>query len=297
MNVTLMPEVRTSAHPHPLPLASFTDPTDERIVEHLRAHPDFTKHSPGYSTAEISDLADRGESAYDDPLTITQDGYLIEGYALWQLAKLQKRPTIRCIVREMSREQALLHIIDRNRGSKGINDFVRILLALELEPWFKERAKRNQQIGGRRKGSSQLTGADRLDVRLEIARAAGVSTGNVSKVKLILEDAVPEVQEALRLGEISISRGATLARISPQGQLRELAEGRKHMGIHRTINILLKKHQPKHPRVCDGLRDVQRGMRKLQHEGCLSPLLEPIGSVISAIDLLLMPPEDADRAA
>jgi hypothetical protein len=72
----------------------------------------------------------------------------VEGYALWQLAWLQKRPTIRRIVREMSREQALLHIIDRNRGSKGINDFVRILLALELEPWFKERAKLNQRISG-----------------------------------------------------------------------------------------------------------------------------------------------------
>jgi hypothetical protein len=93
------------------------------MVDHLRAHPDFTKHSSGYSTTEISALCDRGESAYEDPLTITQDGFVVEGYALWQLARLQKRRTVRCIVREMSREQALLHIIDRNRGSKGINDF------------------------------------------------------------------------------------------------------------------------------------------------------------------------------
>jgi hypothetical protein len=124
---------------------------------------------------------------------------------------------------------------------RGLTTFVRILLALELEPWFKERAKLNQRIGGRDKGSSQLTEADRLDVRLEIARAAGVSVGNVSKVKYILTDAVPEVQEALRLGEISISRGATWARTSPGKQRRRLADGRNRKGIHRTINILLKE--------------------------------------------------------
>jgi hypothetical protein len=43
-----------------------------------------------------------------------------------------------------------------------------------------------------------LTEVDRLDVRAEIARAAWVSVGNVSKVKHILENAVPDVVEALR---------------------------------------------------------------------------------------------------
>ena len=291
------PELATSARPYLAPLTLTPDPTDERIVDHLHAHPDFTKHCPGYSTVEISALASRGESAYDAPLTITQDGYVVDGYALWQLAKLQKRPTIRCIVRQMNREQALLFMIDRNRGSKGINDFVRILLALELEPWFKERAKLNQRIGGRQKGSSQLTEAHRVDVRQKIALAAGVSVANVSKVKHILEDAVPEVQEALRLGEISICRGADWARISPTSQHRRLADGRQRRGIHRTINILLKKHNSSHPRVCDGLRDVQRGLGKLQHEDCLSPLLEPLGSVIRGIALLLLLPEVPDREA
>ncbi len=296
MNV-VSPEFATLARPYLAPLTLTPDPTDEWIVDHLRAHPDFVKHCPGYSTAEISALASRGESAYDNPLAITQDGYVVEGYALWQLAKLQKRPTIRCVVREMNREQALLSIIDRNRGSKGINDFVRILLALELESWFKERAKLNQQIGGREKGSSQLTEAHRVDVRQKIAQAAGVSVANVSKVKHILEDAVPEIQEALRLGEISICRGADWANISPTRQHQRLADVRQRRGIHRTINILLTKQNSSHLRVCDGLRDVQRGLRKLQHEDCLSPLLEPLGGVIRGISLLLERTEESDHAA
>jgi hypothetical protein len=279
------------------PLQLTPDTTVKWIVEHLRAHPDFFKHCSGYSTTEISALVSRGESAYDNPLTITQDGYVVEGYALWQLAKLQKRSTIRCVVLQMNREQALLSIIDRNRSSKGLNDFVRILLALELESWFKERAKLNQRIGGREKGSSQLTEAHRVDVRQKIALAAGVSVANVSKVKHILEDAVPEIQEALRLGEISICRGADWAEISPTGQHRRLADGRQRLGIHRTIHILLKKHHSSHPEVCDGLRDIQRVLKSFQHEDCLSPLLESLGGVIRAINLLLERTEEFDHAA
>lgn len=164
----------------------------------------------------------------------------------------------------MSEEEALLHLIEKNRGSKGINDFIRILLALELEPWFRTRAKSNQRRGGREKGSSQLTEADRLDVRREISRAAGVSVGNVSKVKRILVDGVPELQDALRLGEIHISRAEAWARNSPTGQRRRLADHRHRRGIHRTINTLLKKHEARQPSICDGLRDVQRGLKKLQ---------------------------------
>jgi hypothetical protein len=86
-------------------LASLTlvpHPVDERPVGSLYAHPHLLKHAAGYSTAEISALAERGESAYETPLTITQDGLVVAGYALWQLARLQKRTTIRCIVRELS---------------------------------------------------------------------------------------------------------------------------------------------------------------------------------------------------
>ena len=220
---------------------STIDPTDERLVVHLRAHPDFTKHHQGYSTADISRLADRGKSAYDDPLTVTQNGYVIECYALWQ--------------------QALRYIIDRNRGSEGINDFVRILLALELESWFEERPKQNQRTRGLQKGSSQLTEADRVDVRQEIARAAAVSVGNVSNVKHILDAAAPQLIEALRSGEIRISRGSSWAQLSVASQLGRLGVTRQHRGMQRTINMLLKKHQPTNPRVCDSLRGIQRELK------------------------------------
>jgi len=272
-------------------------PTIECRVIELLPHPGFTKHTLGYSTQEISVLSDRGESAYFSPLTITQDDYIVDGYAVWQLAKMQRRATLPCIVRRMSHEEVLLYLIEKNRGSKGLNDFVRILMTLELEPWFKMRAKLNQRMGGKEKGSSQLTEADRLDVRVEIARAAGVSVGNVSKVKQLIERAIPELQDALRLGEIRISRAAEWAKTSPGDQRRRISEYRNERGLHCVIRTLLKKHEPRQPKICDGLRDIQMGFKKLHNDDLLSPLLEPVSKVIGEIDSLLTEAEGSNHAA
>lgn len=299
VNATLTSSTPSPFHsqlPSPPTLAG---PVIEHRVDSLLAHPGFAKHTLGYSTQEVSALSERGEWAwaYLDPLTITQDRYIVDGYAAWHLAKIQHRATVPCIIRRMSEEEALLHLIEKNRGSKGINDFIRILLALELEPWFRMRAKSNQRRGGREKGSSQLTEADRLDVRREISRAAGVSVGNVSKVKRLLKDAVPEIQDALRLGEIRIGRAEAWARNSQAGQRRHLANHRHRRGIHRTINSLLKKHEARQPGICDGLRDIQQGLKKLKGEECISPLWEPLSQVIREIDPLLTEAGGANSVA
>jgi hypothetical protein len=271
-------------------------PTIERHILELLPHPGFTKHTLGYSTQEISLLSDRGEFAYLNPLTITQDDYIVDGYAVWHLAKMQHRATLPCIVRRMSQEEALLHLIEKNRGSKGVNDFVRILMALELEPWFKTRAKSNQRMGGREKGSSQLAEADRLDVRFEIARTAGVSAGNVSKVKQLITRATPELQDALRQGEIRIYRASEWAKTSPTSQRRRLSDYRNERGIHRTIRKLLTRHESRQPKPCDGLRDLKKGLTTLQGVDCLSTLLEPLSQLIGMIEPLLAMSNGAKHA-
>ena len=263
----------------------------------LLPHPGLVKYARGYSTQELSTLSDRGESVYADPITITHENVILEGYAVWQLAKLQNRATLTCIVRHMDHEESLLHLLDRNRGSKGLGDYVRILMALELEPWFKERAKSNQRVGGREKGSTQLAEADRLDVRIEIARAAGVSAGNISKVKKILQSATPELQSALCAGEIKINRGAVWAKSAASTQLQYLANHRTERGVRRTINILLRKHEVRHPHICEGLREIQRGLTKLHADTCLFPLSSALYGVLREVDSLLGRSERRDGAA
>jgi hypothetical protein len=53
-----------------------------------------------------------------------------------------------------------------------------------------------------------LTKAEKIDVRAEVARIAGVSQGNVRKVKLLLSSASPALLTAVRNGDLSIHRAS-----------------------------------------------------------------------------------------
>ena len=65
--------------------------------------------------------------------------------------------------------------------------------------------------------SSKLTNHEHRDVRKDIAEEAGVSTGNVTKVKQFLDTVIPEVRERLLRGEVSIHRAWQWRTLSPRG--------------------------------------------------------------------------------
>ena len=117
-----------------------------------------------------------------------------------------------------------------------------VLLALDLEPCLQDRARANQQAGGQNKGSLRLTEAHRMDVRSEIAAIAGVSTGNVTKVKQLRETAHPRVELAVRNGEISIHKAWQWSRSSPEEPSRHLEEFQSHKGTNQTSRRLIQKH-------------------------------------------------------
>jgi hypothetical protein len=64
---------------------------------------------------------------------ITRDRIVIDGYARWELAKRLGRRMLDCIEYELSREEALRELIRTHCSLRGLTDFVRIELALELE--------------------------------------------------------------------------------------------------------------------------------------------------------------------
>jgi hypothetical protein len=211
---------------------------------------------------------------------ITQDRTILDGYARLELARLQGRATLPCIAYELNESEALHWLLQKHRRSNGLNDFTRILLALELEPWFKEKARSNQQAGGRQKGSSKLTEAGRLDVRSEIAAAAGVSVGNVTKVKQILATTCLELQDALQNGEVSIHRAWLWRELSSENQRRALMVYRGEQGVKKTIRRLISNHVPRNPVPAEalGLADLTRRLSQLQ-----SP---DLGSVpVAAVDV------------
>lgn len=112
-----------------------------------------------------------------------------------------------------------------------MNDSTRIVLAFELETVFHAEACKNQRIGGQFKGSSNLTEATIIDVRKEVAAAAGVSVGNITKVKQILASAIPEMISALKSGELSIHMAWEWSKMDSRSQLGQLNDKRDQLPI------------------------------------------------------------------
>ena len=168
--------------------------------DELRPHPSYTRHNFAVNAWQLSAIAEIGDLAFREPLAITRERIVIDGYARWELARLKRRLVLPCIEYELTEEEAIRWLLQKHRRSNGMNDFCRILLAGELEPCLKAKALSNQRFGGRMKGSSNLTEDATVDVRKEIAAAAGVSVGNVTKVKQLVDIGHPELLEALRGG-------------------------------------------------------------------------------------------------
>jgi hypothetical protein len=197
----------------------------------LRPHPSYAKHGLSVPACKLSALRGRGELAFVEPITITCDRTIIDGYARWELAKELKRPILHCIEYELSEAEALQWLLQKHRRSNGLNAFTRIMLALDLEPALTEKARSNQQIGGQQKGWSKLTKAEHVHVRSEIAKAAAVSAGNVTKVKQLNDTCVSEFKDALYNDEISIHWAWKLRKESPEDQLDALGRFRFEKGL------------------------------------------------------------------
>jgi hypothetical protein len=212
-------------------------------VEELHPHPAYVRHQLMVPAHKLSALSDHGDLAFGEPLTITKDGTIIDGYARWELARHQGRLTLPCLEYVLSEEEALQWILRTHQRSSGLNAFNRVMLALDLEPSFQERARSNQRAGGQYKGSSNLTEAEKLDVRSEIAATAGVSVGNVSKVKQLKVAARSELVEALRSGEISIHRAWLWSQAKRENQGEALWQHRAERGIRRTIREHISRHR------------------------------------------------------
>src|SRR2546425_4234960 len=62
-------------------------------VNELHPHPSYERHNLAVSAAQLAALAAVGELAFRDPLLITRDRTIVDGYARWKLAQLKGRPT------------------------------------------------------------------------------------------------------------------------------------------------------------------------------------------------------------
>jgi hypothetical protein len=101
-----------------------------------------------------------------------------------------------------------------------------------------------------------LTEAEKLDVRTEIAAAAGVSVGNVSKVKQLVTAAGPELLKALRSSEISIHRAWNWSKSPLAKQEAGLRHFRDNRGIKQFIQTRIARHRSKRSAAVEDLSSL-----------------------------------------
>ncbi len=219
-------------------------PSRDRVVYRptttLRPHPRYLELRGGIAATRVQ-RAKRQTGPIQEPLLTTVEGTILDGHARWQVAVERQQPTLPCFEYDVTDDEALKVIIRRHRRSEGLNDYGRIVLALGLESYFRER-RRPTVSPGHLRPSSKLTNHKHRDVRKDIAEEAGVSTGNVTKVKQLLDTALPEVRERLLRGEVNIHRAWRWRKLSPRGQRDALWTHVHQGGIKKTVGRLVRAH-------------------------------------------------------
>jgi hypothetical protein len=168
---------------------------------------------------ELNEAARSKDQSAAEPILITTSGTILAGFGRWRLAVFEGRHEVHCIEYPLSEQESLQFILAHHKPRRGWNAFVRIRLALILEPDLQQRALDNMRAGGRYKGLANLPEALHMDVRHQIAAAAGVGTRNVSNVKTIRRNAHPRLIAALLNGALTINRAMKFCKLHKAEQL------------------------------------------------------------------------------
>jgi hypothetical protein len=231
-----------------------------RFPDQLRLHPALEELRWTGVIDELNDAARLKDQSLPEPILVTTNGTILAGFGHWRLAMSEGRHEINCIEYPLSEDEALQFILTHHQTRYGWNDFVRIRLALTLEPILQQRALDNMRAGGKDKGSTNLSKADRIDVRNEIAKRAGTGTGNVGKVKAILCSAHPNIIAALQNDLLSIHQAWLWSKLPKLQQRLEFARYEEE----HTQRKLLREFSPKPasvslspPQVIDDLRRLE----------------------------------------
>jgi len=193
-----------------------------RSPQNLRLHRALVELDFIDLVEELNEAAQLKDQSAAEPILITTNGTILAGFGRWRLAVLEGRREVHCIEHPISEEESLQFILNHHKPRRGWNAFVRIRLALTMESSLQKKALDNMRAGGRYKGSANLPEAQRLDVRQQIAHAAGVGVRNVSNVKVILKTAHPRLIAALREGTLTINAAMQFCKLPKSEQLERL---------------------------------------------------------------------------
>jgi hypothetical protein len=237
-----------------------------RSPKQLRVHPALVELDWTGGIDDLNDAAPVKDQSVPVPILITTNGIILAGFGRWWSAVFDGRDEINCIEYPMGEDGSLEFIISHHQRQRGWNDFTRIHLSLKLEPDLQQKALKNMRAGGKYKGLANLPEAQRIDVREEIARIAGVCPRNVSHVKAILRTAHPRVIEALRDGTLKINHAIQFCKLPKGEQLEQFIRYSEERATNKVIRRSIAR-----PREQMISPDVVAVLDALQHQEARRP--------------------------
>jgi transcriptional regulator with XRE-family HTH domain len=126
-------------------------------------------------------------------------------------------------------EDVKLWMIDNQLARRSVSDFQRGLMALRKKEIMAARAaqKKDAELETEEDLSAAFTPP--WNTREEVARAARVSANTISQIERIQKAAAPELVEAVRSGQISVSAAANVASLPRDAQVAAVAGGKKEL--------------------------------------------------------------------
>lgn len=138
-----------------------------------------------------------------------------------------------------SMEDVHLWMIEQHLGRRSVSDFQRGVLALRKRAIVDARRAAEQDRLARESAGEPALDGDDADTppwepapklsKADLARQAKLSTAQVSQIEKIHAHAAPEVIEAVKQGEISLSAAATLSDLPAEEQRQAAAGGKDEL--------------------------------------------------------------------
>lgn len=195
-----------------------------------------------YEMTEIEELAEDIErQGLMSVLVVTEDNgeyHLISGHRRLKAVKLlidegrRKSTTVPCYIKSAkSADETQLDLIMLNATQRKYSDSDTMREYEELERIFKAMEQAGKPVKGK--------------IRNNIARVLNVSPAQIGKIDNIKHNAIPDVEQAVKSGEMSISTANEVAKLAPEQQ-KEIIESKPDI-THKEVKEI-QKTSPKPPK-------------------------------------------------
>jgi N6-adenosine-specific RNA methylase IME4 len=190
----------------------------------LKIKEEFKKLIPPLTAEEFKQLETNCIDEGIRDAIVTWNGFIIDGHNRYKIAT-DWQLSFKTIEKAFESEEAVKEWMIINQfGRRNLSNYDRAKLGLELEHIFAQKAKANKKLSGEIYGkviqkSEQPISLFQEDNPIkeieiikpitaikEVAKIANVSHDTIAKVKVIEQNAAPEIKEKLSTGEISINQ-------------------------------------------------------------------------------------------